>query len=353
MLAHAIEDADFANLAPEDFTAEWKWDGIRVQAVSGKDEHDDIVTRLYSRTGEDITKSFPDLVPALRLPGALDGELLVLRDGRVQTFNVLQQRLNRKSVTPKLMKDYPVHLRAYDLLSDGDNDLRILTFTERRAKLEAFVAQLSDPRIDLSPQVAFKSWDDLAAARAHPASAGAGEDSEAVEGVMLKRRDAPYLPGRPKGQWWKWKRDPHIIDAVLMYAQRGHGKRSSYYSDYTFGVWTHVDGADQLVPVGKAYFGFTDEELIQIDRFVRRHTTEKFGPVRHVVHEPDQGLVFEVAFEGLARSARHKSGVAMRFPRISRLRWDKPPRDADRLETLERMLISGGGISSAPAVAGH
>ncbi len=353
MLAHAIEDADFANLAPEDFTAEWKWDGIRVQAVSGRDENGNAVSRLYSRTGEDITKSFPDLTPSLRQPGALDGELLVLRDGRVQTFNVLQQRLNRKSVTPKLMKDYPVHLRAYDLLSDGDNDLRMLTFSERRRKLEAFVSQLDDPRIGLSSQISFRTWDDLASARANPASAGAGEDSEAVEGVMLKRRDAAYLPGRPKGQWWKWKRDPHIIDAVLMYAQRGHGKRSSYYSDYTFGVWTNVDGADQLVPVGKAYFGFTDEELIQIDRFVRRHTTEKFGPVRHVVHEPDQGLVLEVAFEGLARSARHKSGVAMRFPRISRLRWDKPPRDADRLETLERMLISGSGISSVPTAAGH
>jgi DNA ligase-1 len=353
MLAHAVEDADFANLAPEDFTAEWKWDGIRVQAVSGRDENGNPATRLYSRTGEDITKSFPDLVPSLGLPGALDGELLVLRDGRVQTFNVLQQRLNRKSVTPKLMKDYPIHLRAYDLLSDGDNDLRMLTFAERRAKLESFVTRLADPRIDLSPQVAFKTWDDLAAARADPASAGAGEDSEAVEGVMLKRRDSTYLPGRPKGQWWKWKRDPHIIDAVLMYAQRGHGKRSSYYSDYTFGVWTSIDGADQLVPVGKAYFGFTDEELIQIDRFVRRHTTEKFGPVRHVVHEPDQGLVFEVAFEGLARSARHKSGVAMRFPRISRLRWDKPPRDADRLETLERMLISENRISSPVTAGGH
>lgn len=340
MLAHAIEDADFANLAPQDFTAEWKWDGIRVQAVSGRNEDGNIVARLYSRTGEDITASFPDLVPALRSPGAIDGELLVLRDGRVQTFNVLQQRLNRKSVTPKLIKDYPIHLRAYDLLSDGDNDLRTLTFVERRARLETIIKQLDDPRIDLSPIVPFATWDELAAARANPIGAGAGEDSEAVEGVMLKRRNAPYLPGRPKGQWWKWKRDPHIIDAVLMYAQRGHGKRSSYYSDYTFGVWTNADGIEQLVPVGKAYFGFTDDELIQIDRFVRRHTTEKFGPVRHVVHEPDQGLVFEVAFEGLAHSARHKSGVAMRFPRISRLRWDKPPRDADRLETLERMLIS-------------
>jgi DNA ligase-1 len=347
MLAHAIEDADFAALDPADFIAEWKWDGIRVQAVSGRDERGHIQARLYSRTGEDITRSFPDLAPSLRLPGAIDGELLVLREGRVQTFNVLQQRLNRKVVSPKLVKDYPIHLRAYDLLGDDTNDLRELPFVERRARLEAFVKKLDDIRIDLSPTIAFDSWEALTAARADPAQAGAGEDADAVEGVMLKRRDAAYLPGRPKGQWWKWKRDPHIIDAVLMYAQRGHGKRSSYYSDYTFGVWTSGEDGEQLVPVGKAYFGFTDEELLQIDRFVRRNTTEKFGPVRHVVHEPDQGLVLEVAFEGLARSPRHKSGVAMRFPRISRLRWDKPPREADRLETLERMLKSDTGITAA------
>jgi DNA ligase-1 len=360
MLAHAIEDGDFANLDAADFIAEWKWDGIRVQAVSGHDERGHVIARLYSRTGEDITKSFPDLLPSLRLQDssdlkhddsrkplhtfrhhasfAIDGELLVLRDGRVQSFNVLQQRLNRKVVSPKLIKDYPIHLRAYDLLGEGDTDLRTLPFVERRARLEAFVTKLDDPRIDLSPTIPFDSWDALTSARADPASAGAGEDAEAVEGVMLKRRDAPYLPGRPKGQWWKWKRDPHLVDAVLMYAQRGHGKRSSYYSDYTFGVWTSGEDGEQLVPVGKAYFGFTDEELLQIDRFVRRNTTEKFGPVRHVVHEPDQGLVLEVAFEGLQRSPRHKSGVAMRFPRINRLRWDKPPREADRLETLERML---------------
>ena len=336
MLAHAIEESDFANLDPSDYIAEWKWDGIRVQAASGRDARGHVQARLYSRTGEDITGSFPDLVPSMHLPGAIDGELLVLREGRVQTFNVLQQRLNRKVVSPKLIKDFPIHLRAYDLLGDDENDLRELPFVERRAHLEAFVRKLDDPCIDLSPTISFDSWEALMTARADPASAGA--DADAVEGVMLKRRDAPYLPGRPRGQWWKWKRDPHIIDAVLMYAQRGHGKRSSYYSDYTFGVWTSDDEGEQLVPVGKAYFGFTDEELLQIDRFVRRNTTEKFGPVRHVVHEPDQGLVLEVAFEGLARSPRHKSGVAMRFPRISRLRWDKPPREADRLETLERML---------------
>ncbi len=350
MLAHAIEDTDFANLAPTDFIAEWKWDGIRVQAVTGKDEDNAIVTRLYSRTGEDITKSFPDLVPSLRIPGAIDGELLVLRDRRVQSFNVLQQRLNRKSVTPKLMNDYPIHLRAYDLLDDADNDLRMLPFEERRAKLEMFIAQLNDPRVDLSPLVPFATWDDLTAARADPAIAGASDDADAVEGVMLKRRDALYVPGRPKGQWWKWKRDPHIIDAVLMYAQRGHGKRSSYYSDYTFGVWTEGEDDEQLVPVGKAYFGFTDEELIQIDRFIRRNTIEKFGPVREVVHEPDHGLVFEVAFEGLARSPRHKSGLAMRFPRISRLRWDKPPGEADRLDTLERMLKTEAEATPGEAI---
>lgn len=338
MLAHAIEDTDFAALDPADYIAEWKWDGIRVQAVAGRDERGQITARLYSRSGEDITGSFPDLVPALRLPGAIDGELLILRESRVQSFNVLQQRLNRKVVSPKLIKEFPIHLRAYDLLGDDENDLRELPFAERRERLETFITKLGDPRIDLSHTVPFGSWEALTAARADPASAGAGEDANAVEGVMLKRRDAPYLPGRPKGQWWKWKRDPHIIDAVLMYAQRGHGKRSSYYSDYTFGVWTETENGDELVPVGKAYFGFTDEELLQIDRFVRRNTTEKFGPVRHVVHEADKGLVLEVAFEGLQRSPRHKSGVAMRFPRISRLRWDKPPREADRLETLEKML---------------
>jgi DNA ligase-1 len=342
MLAHAIEDTDFAGLAASDYIAEWKWDGIRVQAVSGEDSRGRMIGRLYSRSGEDITNSFPDLLPSLHVSGAVDGELLVLREGRVQSFNVLQQRLNRKVVSPKLIKDFPIHLRAYDLLGEGGNDLRRLPFAERRERLETFVKKLDDPRVDLSPTIAFNSWEQLTAARADPASAGAGDDAEAVEGVMLKRRDALYLPGRPKGQWWKWKRDPHIIDAVLMYAQRGHGKRSSYYSDYTFGVWTADEHGAQLVPVGKAYFGFTDEELLQIDRFVRRNTTEKFGPVRHVVHEPDQGLVLEVAFEGLQRSPRHKSGVAMRFPRINRLRWDKPPREADRLETLERMLKDDG-----------
>jgi DNA ligase-1 len=338
MLAQAIEDSDFEKLDPADFLAEWKWDGIRVQASAGVNERGDRIVRMYSRTGEDISKSFPDLLESLNFNGSLDGELLILRDGRVQSFNVLQQRLNRKAVTPKLTTDYPAHLRAYDLLVDGSEDLRELPFDQRRKRLQAFIARHAHPRLDLSPLVAFETWDQLAAARADPASAGAGDDANAVEGVMIKRRDAPYVPGRPKGLWWKWKRDPFAVDAVLMYAQRGSGKRSSYYSDYTFGVWTTIDGAEALVPVGKAYFGFTDEELIKIDRYVRNNTIERFGPVRSVKYGPDEGLVLEVAFEGLQRSTRHKSGIAMRFPRISRLRWDKPPREADRLETLEKML---------------
>jgi DNA ligase-1 len=337
MLAHALDEPDLAALHPTEFMAEWKWDGIRVQAVAAS--HDgSTIGRLYSRTGENISKSFPDLVDALRLPGAIDGELLIMRDQRVQSFNVLQQRLNRKTVTGKLMAEFPAHLRAYDLLADGEEDLRERPFAERRAQLERFIARLNEPRVDLSPLVSFATWDDLGAARKNPAAAGAGADADAVEGIMLKRRDALYVPGRPKGPWWKWKRDPFIVDAVLMYAQRGHGKRSSYYSDYTFGVWTHGDEGDELVPVGKAYFGFTDEELLQIDRFVRRHTIDRYGPVREVVHQPNEGLVLEVAFEGLQRSTRHKSGLAMRFPRINRLRWDKPPREADRLERLETIL---------------
>ncbi|MFG1348434.1 cisplatin damage response ATP-dependent DNA ligase [Xanthobacter autotrophicus] len=338
MLAHAIEEANFADLNPGDFSAEWKWDGIRVQAVAGTGPDGARAVRLYSRTGEDISEAFPDLADAIAFDGAMDGELLIVREGRVEPFNVLQQRLNRKSVTVKMLAEFPAHIRAYDLLVEGGEDLRALPFAARRARLEALAARLSSPRIDLSPLVPFAGWDDLTRARADPASAGAGPDADAVEGVMIKRADSPYLPGRPKGPWWKWKRDPHTVDAVLMYAQRGHGKRSSFYSDYTFGVWTQGEEGDVLVPVGKAYFGFTDEELKQIDAFVRRATINRFGPVREVVHEKEEGLVLEVAFEGLSRSTRHRSGIAMRFPRIARLRWDKPPGEADRLETLEALL---------------
>jgi DNA ligase-1 len=343
MLSHPIEDSDFDKLDPAEFSAEWKWDGIRVQAVSGRKADGTRVTRLYSRTGEDIAGAFPDLLEELTIDGALDGELLVMRESTVQSFNTLQQRLNRKTVTAKMLGEFPAHIRVYDLLVDGEEDIRHLTLEERRQRLEAFLSRLSSVRFDLSPVIPFVSWDELTAARADPASAGAGADAEAVEGCMIKRRDSPYLPGRPKGYWWKWKRDARLVDCVLMYAQRGHGKRSSFYSDYTFGVWrVGEDGGEELVPVGKAYFGFTDEELIEIDKYVRKNTLNRFGPVREVTHEAEAGLVFEVAFEGLQRSTRHKSGLAMRFPRINRIRWDKPPREADHIEVLEALLPTNG-----------
>ena len=331
MLAQAIDEAvDFAKLDPAHYAAEWKWDGIRIQAVSERGER-----RLYSRTGDDISKSFPDVVAALDFEGALDGELLVLRDGKVGPFGDLQQRLNRKSADAKLMAAHPAGIRAYDLLLDGETDIRHLTFAERRQRLETFIANIASPRIDLSATQPFETWEQLAKLRAEPPEG----DPRAAEGLMLKRWDSIYEAGRPKGPWFKWKRDPRLIDAVLMYAQRGHGKRSSFYSDYTFGVWRQDETGDRhLTPVGKAYFGFTDEELKQIDKFVRDNTIERFGPVRSVKANKDFGLVLEVAFEGLQRSTRHKSGVAMRFPRINRIRWDKPAREADELPTLEKML---------------
>jgi DNA ligase-1 len=341
MLSHPLEEEDFSKLDAADFMAEWKWDGIRLQAACGRRADGCLVRRIYSRAGEDVSGAFPDLVEALDFEGAIDGELLILRDGRVQSFNVLQQRLNRKSVTPKLLAEYPAHLRVYDILAEGEEDLRALPFAERRRRLEALVKRLDNPRIDISPLVPFATWDELAAARRDPASVGAGEDADAIEGCMVKRADSPYVPGRPKGLWFKWKRDPYLVDAVLMYAARGSGKRSSFYSDYTFGVWRDGEEGEELVPVGKAYFGFTDEELRQLDRYIRNHTMNRFGPVREVEYGKDKGLVLEVAFEGLQRSSRHKSGVAMRFPRIHRIRWDKPPREADRIEALEKILERG------------
>ncbi|TYR29414.1 cisplatin damage response ATP-dependent DNA ligase [Mesorhizobium microcysteis] len=323
MLSNPVQDGDLARLDPQDYTAEWKWDGIRVQAVCEGD-----LRKLYSRTGDDISGAFPDLVEAMDFHGALDGELLVGRPPeRTGSFSDLQQRLNRKTVAAKTIRDFPAFMRCYDILSDGSEDMRTFPLSERRTRLEAFVARLDPHRFDLSPLVPFDDLQHLDRLRTEP-------PHPVIEGIMLKRLDSPYVPGRPKGPWFKWKRDPHTIDAVLMYAQRGHGKRSSFYSDYTFGVWRE----DELVPVGKAYFGFTDEELRQIDKFVRDNTIDRFGPVRSVRAEPNHGLVLEVAFEGLNRSTRHKSGVAMRFPRISRLRWDKPPAEADRLDTLAAML---------------
>ena len=330
MLSHALADAELALINPRDYAAEWKWDGIRVQAVR---EHG--VARLYTRTADDISRTFPDLVEALDFDGSIDGELLIgAREDAgfaLGSFSDLQQRLNRKSVSARLMESHPAFLRAYDCLADGDEDIRGQPFRVRRARLEALVGRSLSRRIDLSPLVPFADGAGLAALRAAP-------PDPVIEGLMLKRWDSVYEPGRPKGPWFKWKRDPHTVDAVLMYAQRGHGKRSSYYSDYTFGVWYEGEAGEELVPVGKAYFGFTDEELVEIDRFVRNNTVNRFGPVREVVHGPAEGLVLEVAFEGLQRSARHRSGIAMRFPRIARLRWDKPPSEADRLETLVKLI---------------
>jgi DNA ligase-1 len=327
MLSHPVEDADLNRIQPHDYVAEWKWDGIRVQAVS-----EGGVQRLYSRTGDEISGAFPDLLDAMTFDGALDGELLVGRPPELTgTFSDLQQRLNRKSVSPKIRQKFPVFVRCYDLLQDAGEDTRALPFLERRMRLEAFVARLDPERFDLSPIAAFDDWKALDAMRRAP-------PHPVIEGVMLKQKESVYVAGRPKGPWFKWKRDPHTVDAVLMYAQRGHGKRSSFYSDYTFGVWAGPEGGEELVPVGKAYFGFTDEELRQIDKFVRDNTIERFGPVRSVRADRKAGLVLEIAFEGLNRSTRHKSGVAMRFPRISRLRWDKPTAEADRIETLQAML---------------
>lgn len=344
MLAHPVEAKDFDELIAAEFCAEWKWDGIRVEAVGGLDSKGSKITRLFSRTGEDISAAFPDMMEELgRIPFAsfaLDGELLILRGGQVETFAVLQQRLNRKTVSAKLSADFPAHIRAYDLLRTDGADLRPLPFVERRRRLEAFVAAAACPRLDLSPLVPFLSWDDLGGARRDPPSFGVTLDARAIEGVMLKRADSIYVPGRPKGLWYKWKRDPFTVDAVLMYAQRGHGKRSSLYSDYTFGVWRGDAEGRALVPVGKAYFGFTDAELRLLDRYVRENTVNRFGPVREVLHGEAQGLVLEIAFEGLNRSTRHKSGVAMRFPRIARIRWDKPAGEADRIETLEALLTA-------------
>ncbi|MDQ1901247.1 cisplatin damage response ATP-dependent DNA ligase [Paracoccus sp. WLY502] len=316
MLSTPVDLDQLGAFDPADYIAEWKWDGIRVQGIN-----DGGVRRLYSRTGEDISGSFPDLIEALNFDGTVDGELLVRRGEDVAVFGDLQKRLGRKQVGKDMLDSHPASLRVYDLMIWQGRDLRDLPLIDRRAVLEG--ADFGSDRIDVSPLLEFSTWDDLAALRADP-------PAPVIEGVMIKRRDSPYVGGRPRGPWFKWKRDPHVVDAVLLYAQRGHGKRSGFYSDFTFGLWD----ADQLVPVGKAYFGFTDEELRELDRFVRNNTIERFGPVRSIAPK----LVLEVAFEGLNASGRHKSGVAMRFPRISRIRWDKPASEADHLSTLKAMI---------------
>ena len=326
MLAQAVDEAaDFPKRDPADYAAEWKWDGIRVQAV-----REGGIARLYSRTGDEISNAFPDLMAALDFQGAIDGELLVLRDHRVAPFGDLQQRLNRKAVDAKTMAVFPAAIRAYDLLAADGEDLRSCRFASG-----ALDWKPSWGRTAAIGSISRRWWLSTPGRAWPPSARNPPEgDPAAAEGLMLKRWDSLYEAGRPKGPWFKWKRDPFLVDAVLMYAQRGHGKRSSFYSDYTFGVWK----AGALTPVGKAYFGFTDEELKLLDKFVRDNTVERFGPVRSVRADKGFGLVLEVAFEGLQRSTRHKSGVAMRFPRIHRIRWDKPSAEADGIETLEHML---------------
>jgi DNA ligase-1 len=324
MLAHPIEDEDWAGLRPEDFVAEWKWDGIRIQIASVRHE-----VRVFSRAGDDISSGFPDVVEAFHgRHGVLDGELLVVESGQVKPFNDLQQRLNRKSVTERMIQEYPAYVRLYDILFDGPEDLRPLAFIQRRQRLEDWFTRARPAAADVSEIVAIESFEALKALWSAAREKG-------IEGLMLKRRASPYLAGRPKGHWYKWKRAPLTADCVLMYAQRGSGKRSSFYSDYTFGAWRQgEEDGEELVPVGKAYSGFTDEELLRLDRWIRNNTVERFGPVRAVKPE----LVLEVAFDAIQPSNRHKSGIAMRFPRIHRIRWDKPAKEADRLATLMKMM---------------
>lgn len=370
MLAHPIEDEDWKAIDDARMIAEWKWDGIRVQ-ISAKPQE----TRIYSRTGDEITKSFPEIAEAYAgRDVVLDGELLVVRDGAVAPFNDLQQRLGRKTVSAKMIRDFPAHVRLYDILFDAGEDLRSLAFSARRQRLDQWHSAQAPERTDLSQLVAFDDFE-------HLRRIWEGTRGDEIEGLMLKHADSPYIAGRPKGHWWKWKRAPLTLDCVLMYAQRGSGKRSSFYSDYTFGVWTNAPSSQraappqtqtpstagdagtntgrdptpenaaspsappqlgELVPVGKAYSGFTDEELTKLDRFIRNHTTDRFGPVRAV--EPR--LVFEVAFDAVQPSARHKSGIAMRFPRIARIRWDKPAEEADTLAAIQNLLPQGESLAT-------
>lgn len=316
MLAQPLEEKDYPRITPELYAAEWKYDGIRVQLVQNH-----LGRALFTRTGDNIGHAFPEVLERMNFHGTLDGELIVKTAEGIGSFNALQQRLNRKNPSAKLIATYPTGIIAYDMLMLEGDDVRGLQYDERRRLLSQALDTYKPEAMELSPQVPFTDFADLAAQRDAIAT------NPTYEGVMLKRRDSSYIAGRPTGPWYKWKSDPRLVDAVLMYAQRGSGKRSSYYSDYTFGLWHDA----QLLPIGKAYFGFTDEELKKLDRWIRNHTLQSFGPVREVEKE----LVFEVAFDSVHRSPRHKSGFALRFPRIHRIRWDKPAKEADPLSALE------------------
>ncbi|SDI32060.1 ATP-dependent DNA ligase [Variovorax sp. OV700] len=332
-LAHAFnlpaEQFDAVLGPPSDWIVEWKWDGIRAQLVKRAG-----AVWLWSRGEELVTERFPELAvlgEALPDGTVLDGEIAVWRDDRVQPFAELQKRIGRKTLGAKLLREIPVVLLAYDILEWEGRDLRALPQSERRLLLDELVTRVQHPSLLPSPMLTGIEWSDLARQREAARSMG-------VEGMMLKRRDAQYGVGRTKdvGVWWKWKIDPLSIDAVLIYAQRGHGRRASLYSDYTFAVWDGPPEQDdrKLVPFAKAYSGLTDAEMARVDAIIRKTTVESFGPVRSV--EPT--LVFELGFEGIARSARHKSGIAVRFPRMLRWREDKPVAEADTLQTLAALL---------------
>ena len=326
-LAYPMEQ-DVASLgAAAEWQVEWKWDGIRAQLVRRRGK-----TLLWSRGEELLAGRFPEVEQTAEfLPDGtvIDGELVAWRDGAPLPFSELQRRINRKTIGKKLLADVPCAMIAYDLLELNGTDRRSDSMLDRRDALETIVLALpTGGTIHLSPIIAAESWDTVLAAR--------GESRVMrAEGLMLKRRVSPYGVGRKVGDWWKWKVTPLTVDAVLVYAQSGHGRRAGLYTDYTFAVW---DG-DSLVPFAKAYSGLTDAEIRDVDRYVRQNTLEKFGPVRTV----KPGLVFELAFEGIQESTRHKSGIAVRFPRISRWRTDKQPRDADSLETIRAMLRASKG----------
>lgn len=321
-LAYALEGEPDALGDVNDWQIEWKWDGIRAQLIRRKGR-----TYIWSRGEELISDRFPELVDAAaRLPDGtvLDAEILPWKDGRPQTFAQLQKRIGRKTLGPKILAEVPVVLIVYDLLELEGRDVRALPQSERRTLLEQLLTgSWTGGRMLLSPLVEFQTWEDV-----HAAQSQSRERS--AEGLMLKRRDAEYGVGRRKGPWWKWKVQPYSVDAVMIYAQAGSGRRASLYTDYTFAVWDN----NELVPFAKAYSGLTDAEIRKLDNWIRRNTVEKFGPVRSV--KPEH--VFEIAFEGIQLSPRHRSGVAVRFPRILRWRDDKKAADADSLETLRELI---------------
>ena len=318
---------------PAAWLVEWKWDGIRAQLVRRAGQ-----TWLWSRGEELVTDRFPELAAlgdALPDGTVIDGEIVVWRDGQPQPFADLQRRIGRKTLGAKLLREVPVVLLAYDLLEAKGNDLRGQTQLARRDQLDALLAEMNHPQLIASPVLQGNSWAELAHQREAARQMG-------TEGFMLKQRDAQYGVGRTRnvGTWWKWKIDPLSVDAVLIYAQRGHGRRASLYSDYTFAVWNAPQGTEgrQLVPFAKAYSGLTDAEMAKVDAIIRKTTVESFGPVRSV--RPT--LVFELGFEGIGRSTRHKSGIAVRFPRMLRWREDKPVEEADTLQTLAALMPSAG-----------